>query len=139
MGYAIEPRFNVEPDEDFKYGVGGYVRLIGEDRGTGMVISRSRGEVLDLKDNVTHQIIYSVHWLDQKDQTGNNDVYSFHAQVELAGSARGVPKLGDMDSADQWLEQQVESGNWTAKAQDATDSQSDIDVALRKMLDEGDA
>lgn len=139
MGYAIEPRFNVEPDEDFKYGVGGYVRMIGEDRGTGLIISRSRGEVLDPRSNdVTHQIIYNVHWLDQKDNSGGAEVYGFHAQVELAGSARGVPKLGDMDSADKWLEQQVETGNWTAKAQDATDSQSDIDVALQKMLEEGE-
>jgi hypothetical protein len=117
--------------------IGAYVRYVGQDHGTGIVVGIGDSDVLDEKTSkVHHQRVYHVHWLDAKTPDGDT-IYSFHAESELATSSRSVPKFASEAEAEAWMEKQIEPGNWTAKAQDATDSASDIDVALRKMLEEG--
>lgn len=119
------------------FNIGSYVRAVGRDNGTGIIVAIGDSDVLDEKTNkVYHQRVYHVHWLDLKDPKGDT-IYSFHAEGELAASSRSVPKFASQAEADAWMEQQTEPGNWTAKAQDATDSASDLDVALWKMLEEG--
>jgi hypothetical protein len=119
------------------HNVGSYVRAVGRDNGTGIIVGVGDSDVLDEKTNkVYHQRIYHVHWLDMKNPAGDT-IYSFHAEDQIAPSSRSVPKFATAEEAEAWMEQQTQPGNWTAKAQDATDSASDMDVALRKMLEEG--
>lgn len=119
------------------HNVGSYVRAVGRDNGTGIIVAVGDSDVLDEKTNkVHHQRVYHVHWLDMKNPAGET-IYAFHAEDEIAPSSRSVPKFATIEEAQAWMDQQTEPGNWTAKAQDATDSASDMDVALRKMLEEG--
>jgi len=114
--------------------VGSYVRRVGEDFGTGIIVSVGDSDVLDEKSQkVHHQRVYYVHWLDMNEGT----VYSFHPESHLAPSSRSVPKFSSMEEAEAWMESQTSPGNWTGKAQDATDSASDFDIALMKILEEG--
>lgn len=133
----IQHEYNIDPTSEAAFNVGGYVRAVGRDNGTGLIIAIADSDVLDEKTSkVYHQRIYHVHWLDMKSTNGQT-VYMFHAEGDLAPSSRSVPKFASLEEAEAWMEKQVEPGNWTAKAQDATDSASDIDVALQKMLEEG--
>jgi hypothetical protein len=117
--------------------IGSYVRRVGADNGTGLVVAINDCDALDEKTSkVYHQRIYQVHWLDQKDPNGDS-IYAFHAESDLAPSSRSVPKFSSMEEAEAWMEKQTQPGNWTGKAQDAADSASDLDVALMKMLEEG--
>lgn len=114
--------------------IGAYVRMEGQDMGTGIVVCINDSDVLDERTNkVFHQRVYQVHWLDMNDGT----TYGFHAENEIKPSSRSVPKFASEEEAEAWMDAQVTPGNWTAAAQDATDSASDMDVALQKMLEEG--
>jgi hypothetical protein len=132
----IQHTFDNENDTPL-FNVGSYVRAVGRDNGTGLIVGVGDSDVLDEKTNkVYHQRIYHVHWLDMKDKAGNT-IYTFHAESDIAPSSRSVPKFSSMEEAEAWMEQQTQPGNWTGKAQDAADSSSDMDVALQKLLEEG--
>ncbi len=136
MTFRIAHKFDNDSDEA-QFNIGAYVRAVGADHGTGLVVAVNDGQVLDEKTNkVYRQRVYQVHWLDTKDATGNS-VYAFHSESELAPSSRSVPKFSSQEEADAWMEKQTETGNWTGSVQDATDSASDLDVALQKILEEG--
>lgn len=137
MTYTIDRRFLVDEGTEFEHNVGAYVRKIGEDMGTGWVIARAKGEALDPKTStIKHSIEYIVQWLDKKTPTGNVPTDRY-AQSELAASARGVPKFDSPEEAEQWMEQQLQGGNWTTKAQDAVDARSDWDIGLQELTEEG--
>lgn len=134
----IDPRFDVLPGDVSVHHVGAYVRRVGIDMGTGIVLGVSKGQVMDEETNHVHwQLIYTVRWLDQKLADGATPI-QHHAESELAASARGVPKFSGPADAEAWMERQVEGGNWVAKAQDATDTAGDMDVLLTQLLDEED-
>jgi hypothetical protein len=136
MTFRITHKYDNDTHEA-QFNIGSYVRAVGRDNGTGLVVAINDGSVLDEKTNkVYRQRVYQVHWLDIKDATGNT-VYAFHAESELASSSRSVPKFSSAEEAEAWMEQQVEPGNWTGSAQDAADSASDLDIALQKILEEG--
>lgn len=134
---SINPRFNVDPGTEFTFRVGGYVRRREEDWGTGMVIARSRAEVVNEDNRVVEQIVYTIHWLDQKDANGDRTVHGSAAQSDLESSARGVQTFTSPEEADAWMEQQMADGNWTDIVQDRVDTRSDLDVGLQKILEEG--
>jgi len=138
MAYKIQHIFdNDNPTPTLN--IGSYVRKVGSDNGTGIVVGIGDYDLLDEKTSkVYHQRTYHVHWLDLKNQAGDT-IYQFHPESDLAPSSRSVPKFASEEEAEAWMEKQVSPGNWTDKAQDATDSASDMDVALRKMLEEGSA
>jgi hypothetical protein len=129
----IDRQFTIHPVTDRKFNVGGYVRAIGRDKGTGMIVGIDDADMLDEKTNkVVHQRIYIVRWLDMN----KGQEVSFEAEAAIASSARGVPKFDNPDDAEAWLEQQLQSGNWTGKAQDAVDSDSDWRNALEQWEQE---
>ena len=133
----IQHTFDIDSSLAPLFNVGAYVRAVGRDNGTGMIVAVSDSDVLDEKTNkVYHQRIYHVHWLDMKNPAGDT-IYGLHPEGDLSPSARSVPKFASEEEAEAWMEAQTQPGNWTAAAQDATDSASDIDVALQKMLEEG--
>lgn len=132
----IQHTYDVDKDSEPTLNIGSYVRRIGLDQGTGLLIGISNGDVLDEKTNrVYRQRIYHVHWLDLKDSDTGQTVYSFEPEDAITSSSRSVPKFASEAEAEAWMDKQLQAGNWTDKAQDATDSGSDIDVALRKMLE----
>ena len=134
MTFRIDTTFDVDPNSKANLNVGAYVRAVGEDMGTGLVVAVGESECLDEKTNKIHfQRVYHVHWLDMNEGTA----YRFVAEDALMPSSRSVPKFTTPEEAEAWMEAQLQPGNWTGKAQDAVDSSSDLDVALQKMLEEG--
>lgn len=131
----VDTRFDVDRDTERTAQVGAYVRAVGEDLGTGIVISVGESDVLNEKNNQVHyQRVYLVHWLDMNEGTA----YALRTEASIALSSRGVKKFATIEEADEWMEKQLNPGHWTAAAQDATDSASDMDVELRKMLEAGE-
>jgi hypothetical protein len=138
MTYRIQHKFDNDLSNE-PFNCGAYVRAVGQDRGTGVVVAVNDAQCLDEKtQKVYSQRIYQVHWLDQKNvQEITNEIYGFHPEKDLTPSSRSVPKFASEAEAEAWMEKQVNPGHWTDAAQDATDSASDIDVALQKILEEG--
>jgi hypothetical protein len=131
----IDHKYDVKPETEPAFHVGAYVRKVGDDMGTGLIVAVGHSDVLEEKTNrVFHQRIYHVHWL----QMNKGDLYSTEPEILLAGSARSVPKFETVEDAEAWMAQQLQPGNWTGAAQDAADSSSDMDVALQKILEEGE-
>ena len=117
------------------FNIGSYVRAVGKDNGTGLIVAVNNADLLEEDTNrVYHQRVYQVHWLDMKDATGNS-LYAYHSEEELAPSSRSVPKFTSQEEADAWMEQQTQPGRWVGKVQDGVDSSADIDVELRQMLE----
>jgi hypothetical protein len=136
MTFRIQHTFDNDNDTP-TFNIGSYVRAVGRDNGTGLIVAVGDSDVLDEKTNkVYHQRVYHVHWLDMKNPAGET-IYSFHAESDLAASARSVPKFATAEEAEAWMEAQTQPGNWVAAAQDATNSSSDMDVALQQILEEG--
>lgn len=130
----IDHKYDMKPGTEPAFRVGAYVRKVGDDMGTGIIVAVGESDVLEEKTNrVFHQRVYHVHWL----QMNNGDLYSTEPEAMLAASARSVPKFESIEEAEAWMAQQLQPGNWTGAAQDAADSASDLDVALQQLLDEG--
>lgn len=130
----IDHKYDTDRDTKPAYNVGAYVRKVGDDMGTGLIVAVGESEVLEEATNrVFYQRIYHVHWL----QMNNGSLYSTEPEILLASSARSVPKFETVEEAEAWMQQQLQPGNWTQAAQDATDSASDFDVALQQILEEG--
>lgn len=129
----IEHKYNHE-NTPRAHQVGSYVRKVGEDMGTGIVVAVGDADVMDEKTNkVYHQRVYHVHWL----QMNNGKLYSQEIEEDIAASSRSVPQFASVNDAQKWMESQLDTGNWTHSAQDAVDASSDMDVALQKMLEAG--
>lgn len=128
----IERRYDLDAaDQPRAHAVGSYVRKVGEDMGTGIVVAIADATVLDEKTNKVHyQRVYHIHWLHM-----NGGMYTQEIEADLAASARSVPQFASAEEAEAWMEQQLKGGNWTDAAQDAVDSDADMDVELRKLLD----
>lgn len=129
----INPAFTIDPDTKCLFVIGNYVRAVGRDMGTGMIIGIDQTQMLDEKTNkVTHLRHYIVRWLDK-----NKGLHvSLEPEGSIAPSARGVPKFDNPDDAEAWLERQLQPGNWTGKAQDAVDSDGDWRNALEQWSEE---
>jgi hypothetical protein len=130
MTFNIQHSFDNDGSQP-AHNCGAYIRKVGGDMGTGIVVGVLESDVLDEKtQKVFHQRVYHVHWLDMNDGL----LYSFHPENELAPSARGVPKFKSEEEAEEWMERQVNPGHWVDGVQDAADSSADVDVALWNLL-----
>jgi hypothetical protein len=135
----IGDSFTVPEGHTPKFGIGSYVRAKDKDMGTGQIKAVSEVTVLDDAEQVVHQVVYTVWWMDKvSERTKQRDVLRQHSEQSLESSARGVQSFKSMEEAEAWMEQQTQSGNWTDKAQDAVNSEADVDLELRKMLEGGD-
>lgn len=134
----LNPNFNVDEGSEPKFNVGAYVRAKDKDMGTGSVMAVSRVTAVDDGDKVVHQVVYTIWWMDKvHPQSGEKDVLKMHSEQSLESSARGVGKFSAQEEADAWMAQQIEGGQWVDKVQDAVDSESDVDIELRKMTEGG--
>jgi hypothetical protein len=137
MTYKIQHKFDNDHSNP-PLRCGAYVRAVGSDRGTGIIVAVNDAHCLDEKTNKVYtQRIYQVHWLDMKNaQDIANAVYAFHPEKDLALSSRSVPEFKSVEEVEAWIEKQMNPGHWTDGVQDAVDSASDFDIALQQMLNQ---
>jgi hypothetical protein len=133
--YRVSERWDVPRDSEPRFEVGGYVRAIAQDRGTGIVLRVDHSNALDEKTRQVHfQRGYTVRWLDQN----KGELITVEVEDSLAPSARGVPKFNSPEEAAAWMEGAVQSGQWVNAVQDAADTAGDFDVQLQKWLEADD-
>lgn len=135
MAKLLRQKYRVDPATSPAFECGSYVRAVGRDMGTGQITEITEATILNQKTRKLDYLrSYTVHWLDMND--GNLEERL--PEADLVQSARGVPKFDTPEEAQAWLERQAQPGNWVDKVQDAADSHSDMDIALRKLLDGDD-
>jgi hypothetical protein len=87
---------------------------------------------------------FFVEWLDTKGLVGQ-PIQGWETSETITPSARAVPAFQTQEEAEAWMEQQLDTGGWVAKVQDAADTVGDavedvittaVDDAIQQILNE---
>lgn len=118
-------------DNDFR--IGQYVRMVGQDRGTGKIEMVRQETTLTSKGQVIETVYYGVTWLDTKGSETGKPIHELLPGGVLMPSARSVPTMTSPAEAEAWMEQQMQTGNWTDKVVDMAESAQESAVATACM------